>query len=74
MGSLGKFVFLIVIITLLLLAGPWLSIWAINTLIAASMAGAPGGTFVPQIAFHFWTWLAAVLIGGFAILPTIRRG
>lgn len=73
MGSLGKFVFVIVIITLLL-AGPWLFIWTINTLIAASMAGAPGGTFVPQIAFHFWTWLAAVLIVGFAILPTIRRG
>lgn len=74
MGSLGKFVFVIVIIVLALLAGPWLFIWAINTLIAASMVGAPTGAFVPQIAFHFWTWLAAALAGGFAILPSVRRG
>jgi len=73
MGSLGKLLFVIFIIALVLMAGPWLLIWAINTLIAASMVGAPAGAFVPQIAFGFWTWLAAVFAGGFAILPLSRR-
>ncbi len=74
MGSLGKLAFFVIIICLALLAGPWLFIWAINTLIAASMVGAPASAFVPQIAFGFWTWLAAALAGGFAILPSVRRG
>ncbi len=74
MGSLGKILFVAFIVVLCLLAGPWLFIWAVNTLIAASMAGAAAGAFVPQIAFGFWTWLAAALAGGFAILPSVRRG
>lgn len=69
-----KFVFLILLVCALLLIGPFLFIWAINTLIAASMAAAPAGAYVPQIAFGFWTWLAAALVGGFAILPSVRRG
>lgn len=57
-----------------LTAGPWCFIWAVNTLIAASMVGAAAGAFVPQIAFGFWTWAAAAIVGGLAILPAVRRG
>lgn len=74
MDSLIKLVFLVAFICLLLLLGPWLFIWGINTLIASAMASAPVGAFVPQIAFGFWTWLAAVFVGGLAIIPTLRRG
>lgn len=74
METLVKFVLIVGFICLLLLLGPWLFIWGINTLIAASMAGAPAGAFVPQIAFGFWTWAAAVFVGGLAILPHARRG
>jgi hypothetical protein len=73
MGSLGKLLFAIFIVVLVVVAGPWFFIWALNTLMAASMAGAPAGAFVPHIAFGFWTWLAAAVAGGFAILPFSRR-
>lgn len=73
MYSLGKLLFFIFVIVLAVLIGPWLFIWAINTLIAASMLGAPASAFVPHIAFGFWTWLSAALVGGFAILPSTRR-
>lgn len=69
-----KLALVILFICFILLVGPWLFIWGINTLIAASMVGAPTGAFVPQIAFGFWTWLAAVFVGGLAILPSVRRG
>lgn len=74
MDSLIKFALIVLVICLLLLLGPWLFIWGLNTLMAASMVGAPAGAFVPQIAFGFWTWLAAVFVGGLAILPSVRRG
>lgn len=73
MSSIVKLVLLILFVCFLLLIGPWLFIWAINTLIAAAMSAAPAGTYVPQIAFGFWTWLAAAIVGGFAILPSVRR-
>lgn len=74
MEALFKLVLIVLLICFLLLIGPWLFIWGINTLMAASMVGAPAGAFVPQIAFGFWTWLAAVFVGGLAILPHARRG
>ena len=73
MSNLIKLAFLIAFICFLLLAGPWLFIWGINTLIASAMSAAPVGAYVPQIAFGFWTWLAAVFVGGLAIIPTLRR-
>ena len=73
MSDVVKFVFLIFFVCFMLLIGPWLFIWAINTLISAAMASAPAGSFVPQIVFGFWTWLAAAIVGGFAILPSVRR-
>lgn len=74
MSDLFKLILIVVFICFVLLIGPWLFIWGINTLIAASMAGAPAGAFVPQIAFGFWTWLAAVFVGGLAMIPSVRRG
>ena len=74
MEALFKLVLIVLVICILLLIGPWLFIWGINTLVAASMVGAPAGAFVPQIAFGFWTWLAAVFVGGLALIPTVRRG
>jgi len=73
MGNAFKLLLVIGVIVLLLLAGPWLFIWAINTLISSAMAGAAAGSFVPQISFGFWTWLAAVILGGFTILGRVRR-
>jgi len=73
MSNLIKLILIIAFICFVLLAGPWCFIWAVNTLIASAMAGAPAGAFVPQIAFGFWTWLAAAIVGGLAILPTVRR-
>lgn len=74
MSDVFKLIFLVLFICFILLLGPWLFIWGINTLVAASMVGAPAGAFVPQIAFGFWTWLAAVFVGGMAIIPHARRG
>lgn len=73
MSSVIKLILLVLFICFLLLVGPWLFIWAINILIVSSMTGAPVGAYVPQIAFGFWTWLAAAIVGGFAILPSVRR-
>lgn len=57
----------IALIVFILIIGPWLFIWGVNTLIADAMIGAAAGTFVPQITFGFWTWLAAAILNGFAI-------
>ena len=73
MSNLVKLIFAGLFIAFLLLVGPWCFIWGVNTLIAASMVGAPVGAFIPQIAFSFWTWLAAVVCGGLAVLPHTRR-
>ena len=68
MENLLKLFFFAVAICLTLLAGPWCFIWAINTLVAA------GGVTTFFIPFTFWTWLAACLVGGLAIIPRVRRG
>ena len=73
MSSIIKLLFAVGLIAFVLLAGPWCFIWAVNTLIVSAMASAPAGAYVPQIAFGVWTWLAAAIVGGFAILPTLRR-
>lgn len=54
-------------ILLMVMAGPWCMIWAVNTLVAA------GGVTTFVIPFDFWTWLAALLIGGLSVIPTARR-
>ena len=61
---IGSILFIIVILTI----GPWLFLWAVNTLAAA---GGAVGFYIP---FTFWTWLAAVLLSGFSIIPKVRRG
>lgn len=68
MDNTFKIVFGILFIIVLLSIGPWLLLWAINTLVAA---GGVTGFYIP---FTFWTWLAAVLLGGFSIIPKVRRG
>ena len=55
-------------VTFMIIAGPWCMIWAINTLVAA------GGVTTFVIEFTFRTWLAALLLGGLAIIPKTRRG
>jgi hypothetical protein len=42
------------LVVLLVIVGPWLTIWALNTLFPAL-----------AIEFTFWTWLAVVLIHSF---------
>lgn len=77
MSSLVRLILAILIICFLLLIGPWLFIWAINTLIIATglVPALPIGSSAigAPIAFSFWTWLAAVLVGGFSIIPRYRR-
>lgn len=67
METLIKVVLIGLFIGFVLLAGPWIFIWAVNTLVTA------GGVTSFHIPFTFWTWLAAACIGGFAILPTARK-
>jgi hypothetical protein len=55
-------------VIIMAMAGPWCLIWAINTLVAA------GGVTTFAIPFDFWTWLAALLLGGLSIIPKSRRG
>ena len=68
MANLVAIVFIALVVCFLLLAGPWCFIWAINTLVAA------GGVTTFLIPFNFWNWLAALILGGLAILPSVRRG
>jgi hypothetical protein len=50
----------VALIAILIVAGPLLLIWALNTLFP-----------VLAIPYTIWTWLAALLLGG-AISPTVR--
>ena len=68
MGEILQLGVVLVVIAVLLAIGPWCFIWAINTLVAA------GGVTTFVIPFTFWTWLAAAIIGGMAIIPSMRRG
>ena len=67
MTNLVKILFILSFIGLVLIAGPWCLIWAVNTLVAA------GGVTTFFIPFTFWTWLAAAVLGGLAIVPASRR-
>jgi hypothetical protein len=51
---MSKTILLIGFMVLLIIAGPWLAIWALNTLFP-----------VLAIEFTFWTWLAVILLHGF---------
>ena len=48
-----KIVGLVVFVVLLIAVGPFISIWALNTL------------FGLGIAYNFWTWLAMIWVGIF---------
>jgi hypothetical protein len=54
LGTLGALAFIITLVSLVIL-GPWVVIWAWNTLFGAVYA----------IAYTFWTWLAVLIIGVF---------
>ena len=63
-----QFVIWLAFVLLMVMAGPWCLIWAVNTLVAA------GGVTTFVVPFDFYTWLAALLIGGLSIIPKTRRG
>ena len=52
--SIVKVTLAIVLILVLLAIGPWLVIWALNTLFP-----------LLAIQFTFWTWAAVVIMGTF---------
>ena len=56
-GILG----LILVVILLIAAGPLLLIWALNTLFP-----------ILAIPYTFWTWLAALILGS-AVAPKISK-
>ena len=54
MSDVIKIVLLIALIVLLIVVGPLLTIWALNTLFP-----------VLAIPYTIWTWLAVIFLGGF---------
>ena len=54
LGTLGALAFIVTLIALVIL-GPWVVIWAWNTLFGSVLA----------IPYTFWTWLAVLIIGVF---------
>lgn len=66
--NLIKIIGVLCMLLIALMIGPWCLIWAVNTLVAA------GGVTTFFIPFDFWTWLAALLLGGLSIVPKTRRG
>ncbi len=54
MSNFIKIVLGVVLIVVLIAAGPLLVIWAVNTLFPAL-----------AIAYTFWTWLAVLILGTF---------
>ena len=54
MSDVIKFVLLIALIVFLIVVGPLLTIWALNTLFP-----------VLAIPYTVWTWLAVIFLGGF---------
>lgn len=57
MNSTIKIIFVVAMIALFLIAGPWLLFWSIGTISTA--AGYP---FI--VPLNFWTWLAAIVFFG----------
>jgi hypothetical protein len=60
MGKLFGVVGIVALIVVLILAGPLLIIWALNTLFP-----------VLAIPYTVWTWLAALILGS-TLSPTIK--
>jgi hypothetical protein len=60
MGKLFGVVGIVGLIVVLIIAGPLLILWALNTLFP-----------VLAIPYTVWTWLAALILGS-ALSPTIR--
>lgn len=54
MSDIVKIVLLIAFIVFLIVVGPLLTIWALNTLFP-----------VLAIPYTVWTWLAVIFLGGF---------
>ncbi len=54
MSDIIKVLVAITLVVVLLAIGPWLVIWALNTLFP-----------VLAIEFTFWTWCAVVILGTF---------
>ena len=76
MSNLFKLILFICFVCFILLAGPWCFIWALNAMLIGtglipSIAGLSAAN--GPILFTFWNWLAAVILGGLAILPSVRR-
>lgn len=67
MTYLLKLILGITLVIIMLVLGPWIFIWAINTLAHT------GGAIAFTVPFTFWTWLAALLIGGRSISSLITR-
>ena len=54
MNDVVKIILGLILIVALLVVGPWLTIWALNTLFP-----------VLAINFTFWTWCAVIILGAF---------
>jgi hypothetical protein len=59
--SMAGMLFLILVIIALIIAGPLLVIWSLNTLFPAL-----------AIPYTIWTWLAALILGS-AVAPKITK-
>lgn len=66
---MARLIFSVLFFVLALMIGPWLFVWALNTMIIWSglVAAWPIGSsaVAGPIIFNFWSWLAAVILGGF---------
>ena len=54
LDSMIKVIVAVALIVLIMAIGPWLVIWALNTMVP-----------VLAIEFTFWTWCAVVILGTF---------
>lgn len=71
-----KLIGALLLMVFLLILGPALFIWGINTMILQSgLTGLAASTsaFFNPIPLNFWTWLASILIGGVSIFGVLRR-
>jgi hypothetical protein len=60
MGTVVKFLGIVALILFLIILGPLLTIWALNTLFP-----------VLAIPYTFWTWAAALILGSL-IGPSVK--
>ena len=54
MSNAIKLILAIALVIVLIIAGPFLTIWSLNTLFP-----------VLAIEYTFWTWLAVIILGAF---------